>query len=116
MTKSEYHNKKVKSGNEQFVDRLKRKGHTNGYESSESSDEFSRSSKRSACSGTIITINIDLGKKGIQVLSGNSNESAADISTRFCKQHKLGGSIKAKVQKMVEEKLSFFHHYKIQKR
>jgi len=59
LTKSEYHNKKVKQGNQRFAERLKNK--VKGYESSESSDEESEQSQNQA---RLMVINFDLGSKG----------------------------------------------------
>ena len=58
--------------------------------------------------GSLMVINLDLGKLGVKVLNCFSNENPDTVATTFCKINKLGPKTKETVAKLVKEKQEKF--------
>ena len=85
------------------------------YEESESSvSELSDSvkSKKNKKKGQLMVINVDLGKKGYQVLQCMDSDDPKKVAEKFAKAHMLSGSTQQQVQNLIYNKIAQINQYK----
>ena len=61
--------------------------------------------------GQLITLNLDMGHRGVFVLHGLHNQNPNVIAEDFCAKNLFGPKTAAQVASLVEEKLRVFNDY-----
>jgi len=103
----EQHAIKVKMGNKQFANTLVRKATVAGDFESSSSDgsgSFISESEESGEGGSLMVINIDLGKYGFHELRCLDTDNAHSVAKKFCRALSLGPKTIAKIEALISEK------------
>ena len=118
MTQSELHNAAVKRQNKSFTNQLKMQFLKDDYEESDptgTSEDTPRqrgAGSRARTKPQMITINVDLGSRGIIMLQALDTEDPAVIANRFCRKHSIGQQLRGKIVNMVKQKIKQISQYK----
>lgn len=118
MTQSELHNAAVKKQNKSFTNQLKMQFLKDDYEESDptgTSEDTPRQrggGSRARPKPQMITVNVDLGSRGIIMLQALDTEDPAVIASRFCQKHSVGQQLRGKIINMVKQKIKQISQYK----
>ena len=61
--------------------------------------------------GRLITLNLDMGHRGLFVLHGLDNQDPSDIAMDFCQKHLFGPRTAGQVAVLVADKIKQFTEY-----
>lgn len=129
-SKADTYNRKVREQNLNFTSKLREKLQYDHYEESSGatyspkSDSmgFDVSSKRrykverrresEGLEGQLITLNLDMGHRGVYVLHGLDTQDPRDIAMDFCQKHLFGPRTASQVAVLVADKIKQFSEYK----